>query len=41
MSRDLLQFVKKIEKSQLKMFHKKFCDNKFQGVAKCIADIEI
>ena len=26
MSRDLIQFVKRIEKSQLKTFHKKFSD---------------
>ena len=39
MSKDLLQFVKKIEKSQLKTMHKKYNDARFAEVAKLIENI--
>ena len=40
MSKDLLSFVKKIEKSQLKTFHKKFSDERFACVTQLIEHIE-
>jgi len=36
MSKDLLSFVKKIERSQLKTFFKKFNDSRFNEVAKLL-----
>ena len=41
MSKDLLQFVKKIEKSQLKTFYKKYNDQRFSKVAQLIGHIEV
>ena len=40
MSKDLLQFVKKIEKSQLKTMHKKYNDARFSEVAKLIENYQ-
>ena len=41
MSKDLLQFVKKIEKSQLKTFFKKFSDARFSQVAQLLEQVQI
>ena len=40
MSKDLLQFVKKIEKSQLKTMHKKYNDARFAEVAKLLENVQ-
>ena len=41
MSKDLLQFVKKIEKSQLKTMHKKYNDARFAEVAKLLENVQL
>lgn len=41
MSQDLLQFVKKIEKSQLKTFYKKFSDARFDKVTSLLEHIAV
>ena len=41
MSKDLLQFVKRIEKSQLKTFHKKYSDARYSKVAQFLEQVSV